>query len=290
MKVITIDNFHNISANYLISHAHYDHLKGLKKYRKGKIIGSPVTLDILKLYNSNILDIFVQKINPDSEYTIYNNGYAIKLFTCEANHCPGALMFYILTPYKSIIYTGDFRTNRKVEEFAHTFQRPDIAYIDTTYASVKYNFISQETALAEIITIIKKNLGKKIHIGLYTVGKNKIVDAIYRELKIQTYVNSFTAKIFKIVGMEKTITTTPKNNIIYGTDLKLLWNILYNKKEEANTIYILPTGWTQKSKVIRNVFYLIPYSEHCDYYELQRFLNILKPREYYPLNHFKGLQ
>lgn len=289
MKVITVDNFHNVAENYLITHAHYDHIKGFKKYKKGKIIGSPITIDVLKLYNSAILDLFIQKIHPDNEYTIPNCKYDIKLHTTEANHCPGALMFYLHTPDKSIVYTGDFRINKNVEEFAQKFQKVDIAYVDTTYASPEYNFISQESAIVEIITIIKKNLGKKIYIGLYTLGKNKIINAIYQELKIQTYVNPFNAQIFKIVKMEKAVTTSPKDSIIYSTELKLLWNTLYDKKEEPDSIYIIPTGWTQRNKTVRDKFFLIPYSEHCDYYELQRFLSILKPKEYYPLHYFRGM-
>lgn len=289
MKVITVDNFHYVAENYIISHAHHDHIKGFKKYKKGKIIGSPITIDVLKLYNNTILDLFVQKIHPDNEYTIPNCKHDIKLYSIESNHCPGALMFYFSTPNKSIVYTGDFRINKKVEEFAQKFQEVEVAYIDTTYASPKYNFISQESAIVEIISIIKKNIGKKIYIGLYRLGKNKIINAIYEELKIQTYVNPFNAQIFKIVKMGKVVTTIPKDNIIYGVDLKTLWEILYDKKEEPNSIYIIPTGWTQTNKTIRNKFYLIPYSEHCDYYELQRFLKILKPKEYYPLHYFKGI-
>ncbi len=289
MKVIAVDNFHCQAENYIISHAHYDHIKGFKKYKKGKIIGSSITIDVLKLYNNTLLDLFVQKIHPGNEYTIPNCEHDIKLYTTGANHCPGALMFYFHTPAKSIVYTGDFRINRNVEEFAQKFQEADVAYVDTTYASPEYNFISQESAIVEIITIIKKNAGKKIYIGIYTLGKNKIINAIYEELKIQTYVDHFTAQIFKIINMEKAITTIFKDNIIYGVDLNTLWSAFYNKKEEPDAIYIIPTGWVKRNQVVRNRFYFVPYSEHCDYYELQRFLRILRPKEYYPLHYFQGM-
>lgn len=289
MRTLSIDNFNQRAENYLISHAHYDHIKGVNNFKSGKVFGSSITIEVLKLYNSSILDIFAQKIHSGGKYLISNHGTNITIYTFDANHCPGSLMFYLITPGKKIFYTGDFRLNKNIEEFARAFEQPDIAYIDTTYASPFYNFMSQESAIVEILSVIKKNPGKKIYIGLYHLGKNKIVNAIYEELKIQTYVPPPMAKIFKIVKMEKAITTIPKNNVIYGVDLKLLWEILYNKKEEPNSIYILPTGWVQSYKVIRNIFYAIPYSEHCDYYELQRFLSILKPKKYYPLYYFKGI-
>jgi mRNA degradation ribonuclease J1/J2 len=251
-------------------------------------MGSCVTIEVLKLYNNRILDIYVKKVIAGKEYIIPNCKFDTKVIVQDANHCPGALMFCFKRRDKSILYTGDFRLNKTIEDFAQKISGIDIAYIDTTYSNPEYNFMSQESAIVEILEIIKKNIGKRIYLGLYTLGKNKIVKAIYEELKIRTYVSDFMRKVFKIIGWEKAVTINPDEYAIISIDLKTLWDIMNNRKEKTNSIYIIPTGWVQSKNVIRNSFYLIPYSEHCDYYELQRFLRLLKPKEFYPLGYFKG--
>jgi hypothetical protein len=289
MKTVVADNFTFKAQNYLISHAHFDHIKGIKNHIKGFVFGSHITIEILKLFNKNMLDLYTRKIETNISYTLSNGTNPISLLASDANHCPGALMYYFKTSTKSILYTGDFRLNKKVEDFALQLKGIDVAYIDTTYAVEKYSFMSQESAIIEIIDIVRKNLDKKVYIGLYTVGKSNIIKALYEELEVRTYVEPLQAKIFKIIGLEKTITKDFSNAKIFGVDLKILWNIYNNKMEQPNSIYIIPTGWVVNPMVVRNCFYLIPYSEHCDYYELQRFLKVLSPKEFYPLVYFKGL-
>ncbi|MFN7182324.1 MAG: hypothetical protein ACK4NF_06580 [Planctomycetota bacterium] len=290
MKLITIDNFQTPSYTYLISHAHNDHIKGYRRYKNGIILGSHITIEVLKLYMDKVLDIFVKKLSVENEYDIVNGRCNIKLRAFDANHCPGALMFCFKTPNKNILYTGDFRLDKRIEEIAKECCGIDIAYIDTTYSNEFYSFISQESAIIEILDIIKKNCGKKIYIGLYSLGKNKIIKAIFEHLRLKIYVDAFNANIFKIIGLEKTIATAHQNNIIYGVDLRTLWRKMETKQEEPNSIYIIPTGRVQSNRVVRNVFYLVPYSEHCDYHELRRFISILRPKEFYPLHYFKGLE
>lgn len=111
MGKIVVDRFNVKASLYLLTHAHTDHMRGLRKgWSKGPILCSEETGRVIQaLYG--VPKSLIPTIAPGEEIKVF--GAVIKAY--DANHCPGALMFKVEREEegndkgKMEVYTGDFR-------------------------------------------------------------------------------------------------------------------------------------------------------------------------------------
>lgn len=162
----------NKIKDFFLSHFHSDHYIGLKKsWTSGNLYSSPVTYELLKYrYTPK------RKTNEDNENITnclkalkpYNRVWltdTISVTTLDANHCPGASLFFFeewnsmkTGLLKTILHTGDFRSDDKLieEVLKYTNHREiDEIYLDTTYLLSTFTFPAQEELLNMVARFIE---------------------------------------------------------------------------------------------------------------------------------------
>ena len=123
---VSIDRFNgeNLKSTvYFLSHCHTDHMVGLNepelfeklKYYNSKIYCHRVSaalLSALPLYVH--LTPFIVHLDSDNETTLNvslegDETHTLTVTLIPAGHCPGSVMFLLVSKEKSVLFTGDFR-------------------------------------------------------------------------------------------------------------------------------------------------------------------------------------
>lgn len=274
---IEVDDFTTNKAQYyVLTHYHSDHRNGLKNGDTRPIICSTITKKLLVGLN-DIPEKNITIIDPEDEILLPSQ-ITIKAF--DANHCPGAVMFLFTVNGKKYLHTGDFRYYKQHDSYPELFEGIDTLYVDSTFKNENgnYNHPSQEEAIDQIIELINKNEDKTIYIGLYQIGKNKIIQAIYERLGIKVYVNKERKYIYSLIGMDQAITTDLNQTRVRGYSMFYFYN--YFKSQYPNyqndSIIIIPTGWSP-DRNNDDGYYYISYSEHNSSQELKCFVEKVNP-------------
>ena len=274
---IGVDDFSgNNTEYYALTHYHSDHRKGLRKGDTRPIICSTITKKLLMGLN-DVPEDNITTIDPGQEIPLPGK-ITIKAF--DANHCPGAVMFLFTVRGRKYLHTGDFRYCPQHDCYQELFDGIDTLFVDSTFKSDEgnYNHPTQEAAIDQIIELINNNGDKTIFIGLYQIGKNKIIQAIYNKLGIKVYVNEERRFVYSLIGMDEAVTTDPDQSRIKGYSMYYFYNYFKLKypNYKNDSIVIIPTGWSY-NRNNRDGFYYIPYSEHNSSVELKQFIEKVMP-------------
>lgn len=144
-----------------------------------------------------------------------------------------------------------------------------------------HRYVNKEQAVEIIKEIIEKNLkemGKdlKVNIYCYTIGKEEICIGLAKVFKTKIYLEKERYKYVKNTNYYvEYFTTRPEEAFI-----RLASGVNQGaKKSELNTIHINLTGWINcKTYISTNPGeYMVAYSSHSNYPELDRFVSIVKP-------------
>ena len=104
----------SLTQNYFLTHFHADHYGGItKQWDKGIIYCSLPTANLVH-----------QQIGVDRKYlhplpinsTVVlptGTGKEVQVTLLDANHCPGAIMFFFQIGQRRILHVGDFRWSRE---------------------------------------------------------------------------------------------------------------------------------------------------------------------------------
>lgn len=217
---------------YFLSHVHSDHLIGLESCKSPFIYCSPATRDILLRlekyphrmnFAKGILETRKQtyrhlknllKSIPLGTPTLIelSPGNVIRVTLFDANHCVGAVMFLIEGGGKTILYTGDIRSERwwvdaltrhpvlipYVESEAHDRLRVlDCIYLDTTFVvtgseDAHRRFPSKADGLAELLR--KASLYPEdtmFYIDAWTFGYEDVWQALSTSLESRIHVDDY---------------------------------------------------------------------------------------------------
>lgn len=278
-KIVSVDAFSGGRDGkvFFLSHYHSDHRPGLYEgWNKGQIVCSDLTGKFLRK---------LCKINGESVLTADENCWYdcfsdFEFCTHDANHCPGAYMFLFKYKHKKILHTGDFRLNKSIEKWLIQNKPYDYVIADDTYYSAKgiYDFPSQESCIKKAVRIACANKDKEIFIGIYTLGKEKLLCAVSEALSCPIYVPDKMRKCFKIQDL-KYITSDKKITNIYAYGMGYFSSEWFFFNPD-NHVVIIPTGW-QGTFSHNDHYHYIPYSEHCSSNEFKRFLDIVLPAYVY---------
>ena len=128
-------------------------------------------------------------------------GNVITVTLFGANHCPGAVMFLIENNEKSILYTGDIRSepsfvsnlrrNPNLIEYTNDIKTLDCIYLDTSNTD-NVSFPSKSDGLAELLLKVSKYPSDTIfHISAWTYGYEEVWMALAKALKSQESISTF---------------------------------------------------------------------------------------------------
>ncbi|XP_013385762.1 DNA cross-link repair protein SNM1-like [Lingula anatina] len=289
---------------YFLSHFHFDHYRGLSKHFKQPIYCSQVTSNLVKK-QIRVEDKYLISLPTDRPCHVHG----VQVTLMEANHCPGAVLFFFELPNgRAILHTGDFRADPSmVEHPALKGRKIHQLYLDTTYCDPSYAFPPQQDVVSFAVSLAGKHIcehpNSLIVCGTYTIGKERIFIAIAEAIQSRVCVTREKYRILqclddnKLDGMLTTKWTEAKVHVLPMGKLKLdtLQEHLRSFKGQFDNILALePTGWTHSGKTLslNNIkpkvkkkgitIYGVPYSEHSSYTELKNFVQALQPDQILP--------
>lgn len=108
------------------------------------------------------------------------------------------MFLFKLSTGKCILHTGDFRANHYMEELPIFWNNDiDTIYLDTTYLSKCYEFITQSECIDQIVDMTKIFMNEcagtstkpLIICGAYKVGKERIWIRLAQELNVKVWMD-----------------------------------------------------------------------------------------------------
>ncbi|UCH03096.1 MAG: hypothetical protein JSV20_04790 [Candidatus Bathyarchaeota archaeon] len=279
---------HNYVVN-LISHAHGDHIVGLKKGAIGHITAE--TKDILsysgicRLKDSEVLK-YDEEINiGDIKVTIHNAGHVL-----------GSAQFEIQTPELLIGYTGDINCRDMMTTTAAKPIDCDVLILETTYGTPIYTFPSPEETYIEIVNWVIRNIRKKIIpvFKVYSTGKaQEIIRVINEFTTIPVITHPSISKVCEAYvknGIkQKYIESTHEEGKELIKNQQCVYVMPTNKESilEKNYSIAYATGWAVKYNSINSNVKSFPLSNHADFNQLLNYVEQAKPKKIYTIHGFK---
>ena len=281
------------SRIFFLSHMHADHTAGLKSsWNTHTIYCSELTKKLVTAKRGVNSDLVTGL--PLDEHIIISldeQGHETMSVTLiDANHCPGSVMFIFEGYFGKILYTGDFRHCERIATHSAINRRVfDVLYLDNTYCDPNCIFPSRTEATIKILEIIRRHSEHNVVLGLHNLGKEMLVHTIAKAFRTWIGVDPSRRETLELIEMPNVFTCeidkvrirVVKNNEITRKNMQA-WN------SEEPTIAILPTclyvGGKNPFANLDNVF-VVPYSDHCSFEELQKFVQVVKPRRIIPIVH-----
>ncbi|XP_028168135.1 protein artemis-like [Ostrinia furnacalis] len=212
---IAVDNFERCDRTaYFLSHCHTDHTQGLSspqlikhlEENEVKIYMSDVTAGIIgaiPCYDGVKKFIKTLKLGSKTHVKLpsqYEDYYLCEVTLIPAGHCFGSVMFLFQTPFTTVLFTGDFRTNSNdVSKLGqlHKDGEPikiDKMYVDTTFMDKMYeNFPKRSETVENAVAEIKAWLDgdEENAVALHPsarFGYEYLFNEIYSRLGVKVYV------------------------------------------------------------------------------------------------------
>ncbi|KMZ01645.1 DNA cross-link repair protein SNM1 [Drosophila simulans] len=281
-------------THYFLTHFHADHYIGLTKKFCHPLYVSPTTARLVRTF-IKLDETHIHEIDVDQ--TLDVDG--VQVTALEANHCPGALMFFFkLSSGECILHTGDFRASADMESLPIFWNHSniDLLYLDTTYMNKNYDFCHQSESVDRAVELVRafleKNAAKRILIvcGSYVIGKEKIWLALAKEFTMKVWTESNRSNAVRCLNwpdLDSVLTEDRRGANLHVIAMgKISYPSLVDYFTEFEDQYdmllgIRPSGWEKNSKPSygkRISTIGIEYSEHSSYKELERFVRFLKPK------------
>lgn len=266
----------------LVSHAHTDHIRGLKRFKDKSIpvILSPETYNLL-----NVKDTLIG--NPllvDPGQVIETKGFHIRAL--RSGHTLGSLQFVISAPFldKKVAYTGDFNLESSLLVEGAENPEADIILLDSTYGNPHYIMPKRKNLYPEICSKLKTliNQEERTFLHGYPLGKAQELTLLANEITPNVGVSE------RINKYNKALEKNGKNELgEYKVNKKAPLQIkgTKRKKDYKNpSQHIAFTGWATRRNYSMMSF---PLSGHSDFLELLQFVGETDPEIVITLYSFK---
>ncbi|EKX45712.1 hypothetical protein GUITHDRAFT_71213, partial [Guillardia theta CCMP2712] len=138
---------------FFLTHMHADHTQGLhSEWDEGMIYCSQVSRSLLlDKFDVDPVRVVAMEIGVPKLLRLDT----VKVTCIDANHCPGAVMFYFETQDIRLLHTGDFRLSPAMirEDSPLAMARDCHLVVDNTYCDPKHTFPSQQEAGQRILEL-----------------------------------------------------------------------------------------------------------------------------------------
>ncbi|MCK4319769.1 hypothetical protein KAW38_04320 [Candidatus Micrarchaeota archaeon] len=250
-----------------LSHAHGDHLRGIKKAKN--ILSSDETAEMAGVKNSGL---------PKG----------IKLH--DAGHILGARQIAIENGKKTV-YTGDFRTEKDI--FGHKAEiiECDELIIEATYGNPAFRFPALDDVYSGMQDFIRKNKNNIVLFGAYSLGKTQEIIKIVNEVggvpvveenseRFNRVYEKFGKKLERaVIGSEKA-EEAMKGPFVGIIKPNLAKKTFGSKLEGAfgrKVVTAAASGWVQRYRFNTDV--LFPLSDHEDFYGIIEYIREANPKK-----------
>ncbi|KAM9244549.1 homeodomain-interacting protein kinase 1 isoform 1-T1 [Dugong dugon] len=271
---------------FFLSHIHSDHTVGLSSTWARPLYCSPVTAHLLhrRLQVSKqwirALEVGESHVLPLDE--IGKETMTVTLI--DANHCPGSVMFLFEGYFGTILYTGDFRYTPSMlkEPALRLGKQIHTLYLDNTNCNPALILPSQQEATRQIIKLIRKYPQHNIKIGLYSLGKESLLEQLALEFRTWVVLSPRRLELVQLLGLADVFTVEENAGRIHAVDrTEICLSTMLHWNRTHPTIAILPTS--RKIHISHPDIHIIPYSDHSSYSELRAFVAALKPCQVVPI-------
>ncbi|XP_078158691.1 uncharacterized protein LOC144554246 isoform X2 [Carex rostrata] len=146
---------------HFLSHAHKDHLKGIVSRASYPIYATRVTITIILNYYPQLDKAIFVEIKVDETLVINDEDGDFSVTCCNANHCPGAVMFIFEGIFGNILHTGDCRltadclqdlplkyVTKRGKEMESQF---DFIFLDCTFGGCFLKFPTKKSAIQQVV-------------------------------------------------------------------------------------------------------------------------------------------
>ncbi|XP_068452922.1 5' exonuclease Apollo [Clinocottus analis] len=272
---------------FFLSHMHSDHTVGLTStWSNRPIYCSPTTAALLRL-KLQVKEQWIHPLELAESYLLPLDDIGKEKMTVtliEANHCPGAVMFLFEGYFGSILYTGDFRYTPSMlrESCLRTNATIDVLYLDNTNCDPNRTLPSRQKATQEIKEIIRSHMNHNVVIGIYSLGKESLLLELAMEFKTWIEVSFERMETLKVLDLPDVFTTDPGAGRIRAVEQSEIRAATFHHwNKEQPTLAIIPTSRPLLS--FHPNVYVVPYSDHSSYQELEDFVSALKPTSLLPI-------
>ena len=284
--LIEVDDFRPTDGTlHVLTHYHADHRKGLEPGEDRPIVCSSITRRLLNALH-RVPSSSLTALDPGDELSL---GGDVTVRAYDANHCPGALMLLFDVAGRRILHTGDFRYCAEHDRHPELFDDIDTLMLDCTYEADGETFDHPplEDAIEQVLALIEANPDKIVNVGVYMVGKNRLIQAIAERFDTRVWLPPKYHRIYRLLGMDGCVTQSRKGTRMRGLPMGYLRRHYqtHNPGWHRHSIVILPTGWTGGFGD-GPAWHYVPYSEHNSSAELRAFIDKVSPREIVNTNDF----
>ncbi|KAM5162859.1 5' exonuclease Apollo [Callospermophilus lateralis] len=271
---------------FFLSHMHSDHTVGLSSTWARPLYCSPITAHLLHRH-LQVSKQWIRTLEVGESHVLPLDETGRETMTVtliDANHCPGSVMFLFEGYFGTILYTGDFRyTPSMLKEPALTLGKQiHTLYLDNTNCNPALVLPSRQEAAQQIIRLIRKYPQHNIKIGLYSLGKESLLEQLALEFRTWVVLSPRRLELVQLLGLADVFTVEEKAGCIHAVDhTEICRSSMLHWNQSHPTIAILPTS--RKIHTSHPDIHIIPYSDHSSYSELRTFVAALKPCQVLPI-------
>lgn len=266
-----------------VSHAHFDHLA---KHRR--IITSEGTR---RLMAERLPGKREEIVLPFGEPYALNPETEVRLH--PAGHIFGSAMLQVTRAGESFLYTGDFklRPGRSAERCAPP--RADVLVMETTFGLPRFLFPPTEEVLAGIVAFCRETLaaGATPVLFGYSLGKSQELLGALADAELPVMLHPRTMKMTRIYEeMGQSFPTCRKFTLT-----EVAGHVVMCPPQARNSEWLskieprrtaMATGWAVESsaRYRYGCDAVFPLSDHADYDDLLRLVEIVKPQRVYTVH------
>jgi Cft2 family RNA processing exonuclease len=267
-----------------VSHAHSDHIGPHRE-----IVATRATASLMRL-----------RISGRRQETILDYGEAWGAeFGCEftlqpAGHIFGSAMVRAVTDHGSLLYTGDFKLRPSLAAETCMPVRADALIMETTFGLPRYVFPPQEKIAADIVAFCRAALADKVTPVLhgYSLGKTQELVQIVGQagLPIMLHPQGYRmTQRYAELGM-KLPPFKPLDVHHYAGHVIIAPP--HDQDQTLNWIHpkrtAVATGWAldHSAQYQYGCDAAFPLSDHADFPDLLRFVELVQPKVVYTLHGF----
>ncbi|HEX4141331.1 MAG TPA: ATP-dependent DNA ligase [Candidatus Methylacidiphilales bacterium] len=268
-----------------VSHAHFDHLAAHKR-----IVTSEGTRRLMAARLPGEREEIVLPfgkpfaLRPDTELTLH-----------PAGHIFGSAMLRLAREGESFLYTGDFklRPGRSAEKCEPP--RADVVVMETTFGLPRYVFPPTEEVLAGLIGFCRQAIedGEVPVLFGYSLGKSQELLSSLAAAQLPVMLHPQTLKVTRIyeeLGQEfpgyRAFTLTESAGHVVMCPPQSNNSAWLRKIKPRRTAVI--TGWAMDPGAVfrYQCDAAFPLSDHADYADLLRFVELVQPKRVYTVHGF----
>jgi Cft2 family RNA processing exonuclease len=219
----------------------------------------------------------------------------LELTAYPAGHCLGSAMLFArsLTSGKTLLYTGDFKLGKSVTAAEAVVPKADILVIESTYGSLDYQLPPREQVIEQFLDTIRETFANNQSpvILAYAFGKSQEITKILTDngFKVQQYDTIYKISQFYEQHNVPLGDVTPLKKGDWADEDRVLIvppasHTYYITHHKIRTIML--TGWAihESTKYRYGVDKILPLSDHADYNELLKTIELCEPKIIYPVH------